>query len=534
MKPFNLLTGRWIPVKRRSGAVLFIAPHEITSDYNSDPIVELAAPRPDFNGALIQFLIGLIQTTFSPADPRTWRKYQGAPPPVEELERAFSPFEFAFNLDGEGPRFMQDYDSSIESKGEARPINRLLINEPGEKSEELNKDFFVKRGVDWFLSAPAAAMALLTIQLNAPSGGQGHRTSLRGGGPLTTIVRGSHLWGDVWCNVVEASTLNYKVDEVQSSWKMIFPWVAPTKTSSNDEKVEPVDSHPLAAYWACPRRIRLIVIPSRTKCAVFDSVPCDRGCHEYVTKNYGNSYSENWIHPLTPYVEVSNQAVVTSVKTPEGGIYFRNWLGVVAQVDGKRPAVVIQRYAEEHSMGTVSRIRCFGYAMDNMKPLNWIESDLPLYVVPENKRAQYAGDLSQLVKAAAEARRILFGAIGLAMCGAKSPPSLGTILNNSIEPKFYAFAGKLVDISDEARIGLKTEWLDLLRAASLTVFDNFLLTGDFVAMDHPRVFGGRAYLQSTFRKSRGKLEGILELPLSESRSVNKRKIKTSGSKELAL
>ena len=78
---------------------------------------------------------------------------------------------------------MQDFEAL---DCEPWPVSRLLIEAPGENTEKENKDLFQKRGQTPSLGLPAAAMALFTLQIYASSGGDGHRTSLRGGGPLTT------------------------------------------------------------------------------------------------------------------------------------------------------------------------------------------------------------------------------------------------------------------------------------------------------------------------------------------------------------
>ncbi len=84
----NLLESQWIPVRRESGES-YIAPWQLTEP--DDSVLELAAPRPDFNGALLQFLIGLLQT---PAPRRMaingrtgWRSLLH----LKSLNRNFSP-----------------------------------------------------------------------------------------------------------------------------------------------------------------------------------------------------------------------------------------------------------------------------------------------------------------------------------------------------------------------------------------------------------------------------------------------------------
>ena len=128
---YNLLHERWIPVKRKNGEnPVYISPSQITDGLATNPIIALAAPRPDFNGALIQFLIGLIQTTSPPADESEWQKKFRSPPSPDELKVAFERYADAFNLDGDGPRFMQDLDLT-ETEGEQNKIDHLLMEMPG-------------------------------------------------------------------------------------------------------------------------------------------------------------------------------------------------------------------------------------------------------------------------------------------------------------------------------------------------------------------------------------------------------------------
>src|SRR2546427_4349680 len=98
----NLIHDAWIPIRRKHGEETRIAPWEVTTRYNDDPIVALAAPRPDFNGALIQFLIGLLQTTCAHNSPSAWRAWLHEPPTPEDLCVKFGEIAYAFELDGNG------------------------------------------------------------------------------------------------------------------------------------------------------------------------------------------------------------------------------------------------------------------------------------------------------------------------------------------------------------------------------------------------------------------------------------------------
>lgn len=157
---FNLIDERWIPVTRRDGTKTMIAPWEVTEQFAENPVVSLDAPRPDFNGALIQFLIGLVQTVAAPQNASEWRKRLTEPPTPDELKEKFAAVRHAFELGGDGPRFMQDMD---RLEGKEWDIASLLIGYPGENTLKFNKDHFVKRGGISSLCPSCSATALFTL-----------------------------------------------------------------------------------------------------------------------------------------------------------------------------------------------------------------------------------------------------------------------------------------------------------------------------------------------------------------------------------
>lgn len=104
-----------------------------------------------------------------------------------------------------------------------------------------------------------AALALFSLQLNAPSGGKGYRTGLRGGGPLTTLIelqeyegeRLTPLWRKLWLNVLPQDAADMPLPAAYD--ESVFPWLAPTRTSEQASAIttpEQVDK--LQAYWECP------------------------------------------------------------------------------------------------------------------------------------------------------------------------------------------------------------------------------------------------------------------------------------------
>ena len=141
---FNLINAAWLPVRRRSGAVEHIQPWRVTDGIGEDPFVAFAWPRPDFNGAAHEFLIGLLSTAAAPRDDEEWEDWWSNPPEPNILEERFLTVAEAFDLDGPGPRFLQDLDP-LES-AEDKEIAALLIEAPGAQTLRHNADLFVKRG----------------------------------------------------------------------------------------------------------------------------------------------------------------------------------------------------------------------------------------------------------------------------------------------------------------------------------------------------------------------------------------------------
>jgi len=180
-EPYSLAVEPWLPVATKNGKRIFIR----IRDVGREDLLRIDTGRADCDISLTEFLIGLLSVSMGPSGIRDWVKRYETPPSPDEIDAAIKPFAHALVLDGDGPRFFQDCESL---KGEEVPVSSLLMEMPGAQTLKDNADHFVKRGGASLLSRKGAAIALLTLQTNAPSGGAGHRTSLRGGGPATTLI----------------------------------------------------------------------------------------------------------------------------------------------------------------------------------------------------------------------------------------------------------------------------------------------------------------------------------------------------------
>ena len=245
----NLISDPWIPVRRRSGR------DTIRPDQIAEPdVLRPDWPRPDLNLACYELLIGLVYLAHPPngSDDRTH------PPDAATLRAAMKPLAPAFNLLGDGPRFLQDLELL---EGNGNPPEMLFIDSAGDSTAKKNADLMVRRGRYPTLALPLAAMALYTLQAFAPTGGAGNRTSMRGGGPMVTLVKptAEGLWPLIWANVPRGKPLG--PDDLDK-----LPWMRATKTSRPVNKKSritvPEGDSPSRpdpeVFFGQPRRLRLV------------------------------------------------------------------------------------------------------------------------------------------------------------------------------------------------------------------------------------------------------------------------------------
>lgn len=535
----NLINDPWIPVRLADGTRTTLRPAEIVSQEN--PPVGMDAPRADFNGALAQFLIGLLQTSFAPHDDDQWLDLLEDPPGIDTLDNAFRIHAEAFSLDGEGPRFMQDLEPFEHAGASARKpaengIANLLIDTPGDQTLRNNADHFIKRDRVEALCPACAATALFTLQLNAPSGGAGHRVSLRGGGPLTTLValdpEGSELpdtlWHNLWLNVLPG-TVRLTGNPALDTPEHIFPWLAPTRTSdpkAGGQDTTPEDTHPLQMYWAMPRRIRLDL--ENTKVGACDL--CDTQgqplIQRYFTLNYGTNYTGAWRHPLSPYQE-RDSAEPLPLHPQPGGIGYRHWLGLVyARQDNKQrvvPAQVVGAFLHESEGMGQARIRAFGYDMDNMKPRCWYEAIMPLYRVPEAIRERFSIRIDQMIQAAELVAGMLRTTVKKAWFkqpgDARGDTSfLADGFYQHTEADFYSCLPRLIEqIPRDQDRAVLSEWHQILQRAALALFDEWAASGDLAFGDPARVARARDELGKQLKGK--KLKQILSLPTTKEKTA---------------
>ena len=544
----NLLHDPWMPVRDSAGQRHWFTPEKLAEPQWR----AFDADRPDFNGALVQFAIGLLQTTPPVANVIEWGRLFKTPPDAATLRQWFEPVAAAFVLDGDGPRFMQDID--LGSEGVAvNDIGALLIESPGEQTLKNNADHFVKRAQVNALCPACAALALFTLQLNAPSGGAGHRTGLRGGGPLTTMVLApgdASLWQNLWLNVRDLPAFlaqggNADHTEPQRS----FPWLGPVAAlQALKGEVAQAQVHPAHFYWAMPRRVRLDSVQATAGACDCCGRPSLTLFSHYATKNYGLNYKGAWNHPLSPYYE-TKEGWLPLHPQPDG-LGYRHWLawvlGAASERQTTRVAQVVDRALAlpDRTTGGPLRLWAFGYDMDNMKARCWYESTLPIYGLGDcdnDARIGVKAEVARWLAAAELAGSYLRGAVKDAWFSADARGEFGHVDATfwaATEPTFYKQLQALIDTvatnanADHAPLPTREAWHTVLTRTALRLFDdNFVGTGAVERQNPRRAALAHRQLRSSLYGP--KLRTALGMPVDAATSTPARKSSKRATKEAA-
>lgn len=439
--PLNLIRNPWIPVSTASG------PRTIRPDQIAEPGVLLPAwPRPDLNVACVELLIGLVALADPPASREDW--FARRRPDPERLRARLAPFADAFSLDGDGPRFLQDLEPLA---GEPAAPDMLFIDSAGENAAKKNADLMVWRDRYPALPPALAAMALYTLQAHAPSGGAGNRTSMRGGGPLVTLVEpraGCSLWELVWANV--PCGVPQAVDKL--------PWMRPTRVSDTGAQVHETADAAIEAFFGMPRRLRLVFEDGRVT--------------GVIQRPYGTNYGL-WRHPLTPYYQMKAGEAPRPVHPRAGLFGYRNWLGVVAQADKadlRQRAAALDEYDGRVREGErlEAGVIVAGWAMDNMKPRDFTLSRQPLVALDTDGSVALRGMITAAETFGAALRQALKPIVG-------EGSAVESLREEFFQQTERPFRDRLAEIA--AGGAPAAGWLGDMRRVALAIFDRAALPG---------------------------------------------------------
>lgn len=429
----NLIEDAWIPVVCEDGVRRVIAPWQMAET----GVLRPDWPRPDLNIACYEFLIGLVFMADPPKDVVEW---DARKPDPARLKARLAPFAPAFNLLGDGPLFLQDLEVL---EGDFGPVDMLFIDSSGANAAKNNADLMVHRGRYGELELPLAAMALYTFQAFAPAGGAGNRTSMRGGGPMVTLLDpGADLWSLIWVNMPDGAPAQMRD----------LPWMRATRVSDTGLETLPPEGcvFGVEAFFGMPRRFRLVAETGRVV--------------GVVQKPWGTNYAK-WKHPLSPYYRLKPGEEWLPVHPRAGRFTYRNWLGVVARgaaSELRELALVLRR------RGTDYAVIVAGWSLDKMKPRDFIWSVQPYYML--DPKAEFR--LEEMVRAADAAGVALRGALEPVLAAGEAREAEREAFFVATENAFRQRLDSMITGEDVAAL-----WLADLRITALRQFEALALPG---------------------------------------------------------
>jgi CRISPR system Cascade subunit CasA len=518
----NLITDPWIPIVRADGTREKIAPWQIAEQQN--PVMEIAAPRPDFQGALYQFLIALLQCSVAPDGKIEWVKFVSEPPDVNQIKNAFDRLSHAFELYRDnGPAFMQEIGAIDAAKSEV--IAQLLIDEPGINTEEKNRDLFIHSGQKRLVCESCCAAALYALSINGPPGGAGHMAGILGNGPVITLIgrEAGSLWDQICLNIIPQDEFTSTDFDVDAS---IFPWLGPTKTSESCTSKKcpdgcarcgtfPEDKHPLHVYWGMARRIRLDGAVESGLCDICGE-NSDILFGRYLNKPKGFRYCGSWHHSLTPRKFTDRTTLPEPLKGNQAERSYANWLALTYCDDDRniRAATNVHSFLEkQHLLATSSfKIHCFYYDMEPGQATArcWYEHHLPVISVDQEYREVFFSFVSDLIASAKDAVKELRSQVKAAWFSRpKDAKGDTSMIDQSFwqatEADFYQQLHRLAQLPADTRAMPATvaqEWLQTLRRKCLDLFDHWSLEGEAEDMDLKRVVKARRFLDTNLNKAK--------------------------------
>jgi CRISPR system Cascade subunit CasA len=443
--PLNLISDAWIQVLDTAGQRRIIAPWQMADG----SLLRPDWPRADLNIACLELLVGLVYLADPPANPLDWQA-RLAPEP-ERLRDRLAAFAPAFNLTGPGPLFLQDLEPL---QGEANPADMLFIDSAGANTAKNNADLMVHRGRYPDLEPGLAAMALYAFQAHAPSGGAGNRTSMRGGGPLLTLVDpGQGLWPLIWANQPHG-----RAGEMRD-----LPWMRATRVSDQGAQTMPPVGGPfgIEAFFGMPRRLRL--------------VEADGLVTGVIQRPYGTNYAL-WMHPLTPYCRQKAGEEALPMHPRAGLFGYRHWLGVLAEKPGneglRERAHVLKLWDDRRRvMGVDASVQVAGWAMDNMKPRDFTHSVQPVVALEPEANDMLIG----LVEAAEQAALALRAALEPVLAGGETREGEREAFYTATEA---AFRERFADLkAGVVPYQVARDWLKALKLQALAQFDALAMPG---------------------------------------------------------
>lgn len=285
----NLLFDPWVPVRADGGTGAFrlLTYRQLLCEPGN---WQVSLPRDDLELACLQLLVCMTQVMFLPEDIQILRKRLAEPLPPEAFDAGIAPCRDWFDLDHPTQPFMQ----SRGVMGKMTTVQKLLPGLPEKTSTAPSAHCFFNEVMEIRnMGGPIAAIALFNQASNSPSFGGGFQGSLRGGGPITTLVAGPNLREMVWRNVLTRPRVHERQIGMPGPGEEQPNWVKPIREGETIHWNEIGLARGL--FWQ-PARVELIRAERPAPCDMLggEAVPVYVG---FRAEQFKFTVEGRWPHP---------------------------------------------------------------------------------------------------------------------------------------------------------------------------------------------------------------------------------------------
>jgi CRISPR system Cascade subunit CasA len=283
----NLLTDPWVPIRPAGGPTEKINLQTLLCDPQKRT---LCLPRDDMELATLQLLICLLQVIWPPKDDSQFRQRIGQVFTEEEFQNGIEPWLTTFDLTHPEHPFMQV--KGVKAKA-ATGMDKLLAGLTG----ATNCTFVNEPGQGGALCSACAATALFNQANNAPGFGGGFKSGLRGGTPVTTLIRGEDIRTTLWLNVLTKTRLDACIPQWQETPKAT--WQSPIKAG---EKIQAATIGLLRGLFWQPAHIELCPPVSGGHCSAC-GFKSDSLYDGFLKAKFNFTVEGLWPHPHSPRLQ---------------------------------------------------------------------------------------------------------------------------------------------------------------------------------------------------------------------------------------
>jgi len=435
----NLLSDPWIPVRADNGMGAFrlLTLEELLC---SDGDWWVSIPRDDLEMACIQLLVCMVQTMFMPENDAKLREWLRRTLDPRELADGAKPCQEWFDLGHPIYPFMQTRGVKA---AEITPIQKLLVGLP----EGNNHAFFNEVGEVEKIGSAIAAIALFNQASNSPSFGGGFKGSLRGGAPISTLVKGRNLRETIWRNVVTLSRVQDRLPRYEYDLSKDRPtWVDPMHVK------QVIHSHEIGLvrglFWQ-PARVELIRAVGAAPCDLLGDK--DTTVYTGFRKEKFNYTIEGlWPHPHGAMTAEKKKGIVewkfaSFTKTAPAWTWLSEFVVPSPlsedEKEGATPAAPVNQ-ASEVFPGEPLHLLVGGY---RSKQAAVVERRHELFTLAEGWEEERKGRVKALVEIGKAARSSLRGKLWFAARGDKDKgmKGIGVAVHEIGDKLFYALTEEL-------------------------------------------------------------------------------------------